>query len=35
MIRIAVIGYGHWGPNHVRYNSLPVSSVEVVVGFDN
>ena len=31
MIRIGVIGYGHWGPNHVRvFSSLPNSEVVAV-----
>jgi predicted dehydrogenase len=32
VIRLAVIGCGHWGPNHVRtFRSLPGSSVAMVV----
>lgn len=32
MIRIGVIGYGHWGPNHVRvFNQLPGSRVQIVM----
>jgi predicted dehydrogenase len=32
MINIAIIGCGHWGPNHVRnFNSLPGSRVTVAV----
>lgn len=35
MIELAVIGYGHWGPNHVRvFNSLPGSRVRAVVDLD-
>jgi predicted dehydrogenase len=31
LIKIGVIGYGHWGPNHVRtFNSLPDSEVVAV-----
>lgn len=35
MIRLAVIGCGHWGPNHVRnFNALPGSKVDTVVDLD-
>ncbi len=35
MINLAVIGCGHWGPNHIRvFNSLPESRVGAVVDFD-
>jgi predicted dehydrogenase len=35
VIEIAVIGYGHWGPNHVRiFNSLPDSNVGAIVDLD-
>lgn len=35
MIELAVIGCGHWGPNHVRiFNSLPDSRVGAVVDLD-
>jgi predicted dehydrogenase len=35
VIRLAVMGYGHWGPNHVRtFQSLPGSSVAMVVDTD-
>ena len=35
MIELAVIGCGHWGPNHIRvFNSLPDSRVSVAVDLD-
>ncbi len=35
MIKLAVIGCGHWGPNHIRvFNSLPYSRVGAVVDLD-
>ena len=35
MIDLAVIGCGHWGPNHIRiFNSLPESRVGAVVDLD-
>jgi predicted dehydrogenase len=35
MIELAVIGCGHWGPNHIRvFNSLPDSRVGTVVDLD-
>ncbi len=35
MIELAVIGCGHWGPNHIRVsNSLPDSRVGAVVDLD-
>ncbi len=35
MIELAVIGCGHWGPNHIRvFNSLPDSRVGAVVDID-
>ncbi len=35
MIGIGLIGYGHWGPNHVRvFNQLRESRVEIVVDLD-
>ena len=35
MIKLAVIGCGHWGPNHVRnFNALPDSTVDVVADPD-
>lgn len=35
MIELAVIGCGHWGPNHVRiFNSLPESRLGAVVDLD-
>jgi predicted dehydrogenase len=35
MLGIGLIGYGHWGPNHVRvFNQLPDSRVRVVVDLD-
>ena len=35
MIELAVIGCGHWGPNHIRvFNSLPHSRVGAVVDLD-
>src|SRR5438874_894304 len=35
MIRLAVIGAGYWGPNHIRtFNNLPGSSVSTVVDLD-
>ena len=35
MIDLAVIGCGHWGPNHIRiFNSLPDSKVGAVVDLD-
>jgi len=35
MIKLAVIGCGNWGPNHVRvFGSLPDSRVEAVVDLD-
>ena len=35
MINVGVIGYGHWGPNHVRtFNSLPDSQVVAVADLD-
>ncbi len=31
MVGIGLIGYGHWGPNHVRvFNQLPGSRVVIV-----
>ena len=36
MIKLAVIGCGHWGPNHIRvFNSLPDSTVGAVVDLDD
>ncbi len=36
MIKVGVIGCGHWGPNHIRtFNSLPDSRVEVVADLDD
>jgi predicted dehydrogenase len=35
MIELAVIGCGHWGPNHIRvFNSLPDSRVGAAVDLD-
>jgi predicted dehydrogenase len=35
MIKVGVIGCGHWGPNHIRvFNSLPDSSVGAAVDLD-
>ena len=35
MIKLAVIGCGHWGPNHVRnFNALPESRVDAVADLD-
>ena len=35
MIKLAVIGCGHWGPNHVRnFNALPGSRVDTVADLD-
>jgi len=35
MIKVAVIGCGHWGPNHIRtFSSLPESKVDAVVDLD-
>ncbi len=35
MIRLAVFGCGHWGPNHVRnFSSLPGSRVDAVADLD-
>ena len=35
MIKLAVIGCGHWGPNHIRtFSSLPGSRVDTVVDLD-
>jgi predicted dehydrogenase len=35
MIRIGVIGYGHWGPNHVRvFNQISESKVVAVADLD-
>jgi predicted dehydrogenase len=35
LIKVGVIGYGHWGPNHVRtFNSLPDSEVVAVADLD-
>ena len=35
MIKLAVIGCGHWGPNHVRnFNALPESRVDTVADPD-
>ncbi len=35
MIKFAVIGIGHWGPNHIRtFNGLPGSRVNAVVDLD-
>ena len=35
MIELAVIGCGHWGPNHISvFNSLPHSRVGAVVDLD-
>jgi predicted dehydrogenase len=35
VIKLGVIGCGHWGPNHVRiFNSLPGSRVEAVADLD-
>lgn len=35
MIKLAVFGVGHWGPNHVRsLNSLPGSRVDAVADLD-
>jgi len=32
LVNVGVIGYGHWGPNHVRvFNQLPGSTVRFVV----
>lgn len=35
MVNIAVIGCGHWGPNHIRnFNSLPEANVVAAVDLD-
>src|ERR671917_2455177 len=35
MIKLAVIGCGHWGPNHIRnFNALPDSTVDAVADPD-
>jgi predicted dehydrogenase len=35
MVRIGLIGYGHWGPNHVRvFNQFSDSRVSMVVDLD-
>jgi predicted dehydrogenase len=35
VIKLAVIGCGHWGPNHVRnFNALPESRVDTVADLD-
>jgi predicted dehydrogenase len=35
VIKLAVIGCGHWGPNHIRtFSSLPESKVDAVVDLD-
>ena len=35
VIKLGVIGCGHWGPNHVRtFSSLPGSRVEAVADLD-
>lgn len=34
MIRVALIGYGHWGPNYLR-NLLPMDQVQVTVVCDS
>jgi predicted dehydrogenase len=35
VIKLALIGCGHWGPNHVRnFNSLPGSRVDTVADLD-
>jgi hypothetical protein len=35
VFKLAVIGCGHWGPNHIRvFGSLPDSRVEAVVDLD-
>jgi predicted dehydrogenase len=35
MIKVGVIGCGHWGPNHIRtFNTLPESKVKAVADLD-
>ena len=35
MTKVGIIGYGHWGPNHVRvFNGLPDSEVVAVADLD-
>ena len=35
VIKLAVIGCGHWGPNHIRnFNALPQSRVDTVADLD-
>ena len=35
MIKIGVIGCGHWGPNHIRvFNQLPHSQVTMCADLD-